>query len=270
MTWRPMTEQHAIERVRVTLAFDRPIPPKKVRALGMRVRDHMQGLGFGPIALQSGQAIAIQVSPGGQPVAVQQPQEVNGWTFQNTTVLGVSTEAFQLADNALLYEITEYTRWASFLERFEAVAADVVSDLLALDDASLSLEYHDRFWFEGPPNEAVPSQLLRWAEAVVPSASQDGADLWHVHRGWFEAGQHGRLLIQHNIDAQDEAVQGLLRRVVRMVTRSEGRKGVWTVAEDNLRPHLDIMHDRTKAVFAEALTDEVCSRVGINRENLNA
>lgn len=168
----------------------------------------------------------------------------------------------------LLYEVTEYTRWPDFLERFEAVAASVARDLLALDDASLALEYHDRFWFEGPPNEAVPSQLLRGAEAVVPRAAQDGADLWHVHRGWFEAGQYGRLLIQHNIDALDEAVQNRPRRVVRVVTRAEGRKGAWTIAEDTLRPHLDIMHDRTKAVFADALTDEACRQVGIDRENL--
>lgn len=102
MTWRPMAEQHAIERVRVMLTFERPIPPKKVRALGAGVGTHLQVLGFGPIAIQSGQAIAIHIGPSG-PVAVQQPQELTGWTFQKTTVLGVPTEAFQLADNTLLY-----------------------------------------------------------------------------------------------------------------------------------------------------------------------
>lgn len=268
MTWRPMTEQHAIERVRVSLTFERPIPPKMVRALGARLDGRLQGLGFAPIAMQSGQGIVLQLGPAG-PIAVQQPQELSGWTFQLAPMVGATpVEVFQLAENALIYEVAEYSRWPVFIDRFDSVTSEVVRDLLTLDDPTLALEYHDRFWFDGPLGEAAPSLFLSVAETLVPPTAQSGAELWHVHRGWFEpTPPHGRLLMQHSMDAQEEVVQGQPRRVIRVTTRAIGQKGAWTIAEDSLQPHLDIMHDRTKKVFADTLTPEMRRLVGIEPEN---
>lgn len=273
MTWRPATEQHAIERVRIALTFDRPLPHRKIRGLGASLGDRLPSLGFGPIMVQAGPSISIQMGPNG-PVAVpQDPQDSAGWTFQRTNSRGLAVEAIQLVENMLTYESMEYSRWPSFFERFRNVASEVAGELLSLEDpASLTLEYQDLFWFEGPPTSARPSELLRIAAEVVPAAALDGQNLWHVHRGWFEEGRRGgddfgRLLLRHNLDASDGAMRNQQRRIVRMNTLAEGRRGFWTIAGDDLQPHLDIMHARTKEVFSEALTDEVCRRIGIVRED---
>jgi hypothetical protein len=74
---------------------------------------------------------------------------------------------------------------------------------------------------------------------------------------------YGRLLVNQNFDSQDVLINGENRRSIQVLTRAEGRVGFWDTENPSLHEHLEIMHSRTKAVFANMLTTDMRARIGI-------
>jgi len=267
MAWRPITDQHAIERVRIVVTFEQNTPPKVVSRLGSIVDDRREYLGFEPMIRQEGFAIQIGPDPS---VAVQQPQGVQGWQFQRVSE-GNSIEVLSLLGNALSLETADYDRWSKLLDRFTDLSSKLVETLLDLSDiASLSLEYFDRFYFTGEPEAAKPQDFLQEVSSAIPPAALDKGQLWHLHRGWFELEQHGRLLVNQNFDAQDGIVEDRPARSVQILTKADARKGAWDIAEPDLRPHLDVMHKRVNQAFASVLSPEMRQAIRLEVDDLGA
>jgi len=262
LAWRPLQPNHAIERVRIVVRFQGELTSKFIRKLAADGEELRVTLGFTSKNLREGHK--IDVSPAGVSLG-NRGAELLGWDWQKLSPANSPLETFLVEKQHLVYETAEYTRWGNFISRFEEVALPTLEALIAVVDvAAVSLEYVDRFFFDGAPTEASPSGVLTGFLGVLPDNAENGQDLWHLHRGWFEAIAGEQLLINQNFDAQDGAlISGEPVRSLQMLTKTELRPASSEFDYSTLRPHLDSMHDRSNALFRNVLTEEMQGRVGL-------
>ena len=271
--WTPVAGSHSIERVRLAITLKQPLAQKKVRELLSRFEHARGNLGFDPVAETTGAAIAFQFGPAGIiPVADQEASALTGWQAKRNLNPQFVAEALTLNSGSgpqsgasLIYENTEYTRWEVFLNRSERVLESIVHEFIGHGDlGTIFLEFYDRYnWVNDGHKAGRPSDFLPALKAALPNAAMEEGELWHLYRGWFELGQYGKLLINQNFDCQDIVTNNSSVRSIQILTRAEGRAGFWELEGNPLESHLSIMHERTKSVFAEVLSDEMQSKIGI-------
>lgn len=270
--WAPFAESHSIERIRVVIALKQPLGQKKIRELQGSFEAAREGLGFDPLVETSGAALAFQFGPAGiVPLSDQGKNTLAGWQAKRSISPDFVAEALTLNTTdgpqggaTLTYESTEYTRWNVFAERLHKVLNPIVQSYMGHGDlATVFLEFYDRFNWTNQGSIGRPSDFLPALSIAMPSAAMDDGELWHMYRGWFEAGLHGKLLINQNFDCQDLQLNGQNVRTIQILTRAEGRVGFWDLENVPLGAHLDIMHDRTKEVFSNVLSDDMKRQIGI-------
>ena len=98
-------------------------------------------------------------------------------------------------------------------------------------------------------------------------------DLWHSYTGIFiRADKETKRLLNVNIDCVDDSPKGELRRVISIGTSltdmfnqpSYDRKDMTDAdAITVFREHLAILHSKSKQVFGQVITDEMCQRIAL-------
>lgn len=220
--------------------------------------------GFGPrVEVQTHSIVMNLVGQGQQPVA----QQSRGWQFRREAAPGAIVEALVFTPEGIVYENVEYTRWAEFWDRASQLLLPLVQLSAQVTDLRLfSLEYFDRFIFSGAPATASPSLLISEGMASnLPDTPRSGAELWHLHRGWFETLDDIRVLVNQNIDANDaQSPDGETRRSVGIYTKIERRNRNETVDAGSISDDLNKMHEISKAVVSSVLVPEIRARIGLH------
>lgn len=265
MSWEPVGGAHAIERVRIVVQLESEVPSKMRNLLGTIIEGDRDRLALGPRREVSGQVLNFQIGPQG--AVSNQIEAKTGWEFHRSSDSPVPVEALSLQSDTLSYEIGEYSRWQLFLDRFNETAGAILPKILEFSDISvLSMEYYDRFVFSGDPDTARPSDLISVNDSILGEGAIAGEDLWHIHRGWFEQGEFGRILMNQNMDAQEAHVNGVRKRSVQILTKADARSTVWGFSGTDIEPHLNALHDHTKKLFALSLNDDVRKQLKIFEE----
>lgn len=264
MVWRPLQPNHAIERARIIVRYNSVLPEKFLRKLSVDGESERLSLGFNNTNSREGHQIAF--GPGVQNT-IPSEQQYFGWDWQKLSTNNSPLEILVQEDRSLIYESLEYSRWGEFSERFGKVSnpfLEAASEVV--DVASVSLEYVDRFVFEGAPEKADPTLALKNLENVVEGEALTGRKLWHFHRGWFERLDDENVLVNQNIDAQDGTVpEGNSVRSLQIFTKTELRLVPGSFSLVWLQNSLQSLHKRSKEVFAQNLTDDLIEKIGIHK-----
>lgn len=262
MAWRPLYAEHAIEKVRVVFAFNADFRPKFVHRLSEFVEQNRTELGLDAKVDLSGQGLVLQIGPNG-PVA-QQNSQATGWSYRRTLPDGKIIESINLENGMLVFESSQYTNWTAFFERVLLATQEIVAEMSTYDDmAALALEYYDRFIYVGEPEEADPLEIFDLDTKLIPAAALEDGNMWHVHRGWFEASAGGKLLINQNLDAQDGEFDKKPARSVAIMTKVEARNGMHELTPATVSDCLGSMHARSKEVLKDALLPETVEMIGM-------
>lgn len=265
MAWRPIRENHAIERVRVICAFQAEIRPKFLQRLSEFIERKRGDFELDPVREIKGQGLVIEMGPGGAINPRQNPSQIRGWAFSRRLPTGDIIENIGLENGVLTYEISEYSRWNGFHERMLRLIEDVVFEMSTYDDMSaLSLEYYDRFVFEGK-EIADPRAIFKMGHNMVPETSLDAGNLWHIHRGWFEDTLNGKILVNQNIDAQDGEFLGTPARSLSLLTKIEARSNFVQLSPASLRELLPSMHEHSNSVFKNILNSRALEMIGMEQ-----
>ena len=121
--------------------------------------------------------------------------------------------------------------------------------------ASLSLEYFDRFVFQGPLNEASPKGLLvKDIMPLLPKEAAEGSELWHIHRGWYEKAGSSRLLVNQNFDIQDGiSAAGAATRTLSLYSKVEKAAHSNPIDLKNFGSDLEELHALSRLVLERTL-----------------
>jgi uncharacterized protein (TIGR04255 family) len=268
VSWRPIHPNHAIERTRIVVQFTDELPRKTIQKLGEAFDAQRAQFGFGPRSEIKSLSFSLNVDEPSMPVAMPDLQP-SGWQYNREVGKGAIAEAVTLKPEGLVYENTDYVRWAGFWERSSGIIQPLVSEAASITDFKLfALEYFDRFVFVGSPRQADPSLLV--SDRLVntlPNSARDGGEPWHIHRGWFETIDGIRVLINQNLDAQDGFVgKGKPSRSVGIYTKVERRDQSDTVDANQFKEDMKRMHDISKMVFSDAISDEAHEMIGLGND----
>jgi uncharacterized protein (TIGR04255 family) len=264
MTWRPLHSQHAIERVRLIVQFNEQVPAKVVRRMSdalfaLRHETRMTG----PTSVQ-GFGFSMVQAEGGM---IPQPQPVtNGWQFTRNASNNAPLEAVVLDGMSLTYETTEYQRWDAFKRRTKKVLDQALQIACeSVDFQSISMEYIDRFMFVGNATEARVIDLLTDASPMLHPDAVSGKHLWHLHRGWFEDFNGGKILINQNFDAQEgiAAGQSAPTRSLQVLTKAESRADSLDLSIETYEENLETLHNLTKSYFKAAIVQTHHESLGL-------
>jgi uncharacterized protein (TIGR04255 family) len=283
MRWRPAHEDHAIERVALTLQFVEPIPQKTWTTLLNGALSKFPQIGFN----QTIQNISIVVPPppfgfsqivGGQGGMISADQAatatIPGRTFQVVSDNQVREEV-TLQREFFIYATSDYQSWAACQERaFSLLAQAIESALATINVNNAKLEYWDRFVFDGPINDADYGQLLRADSSLLPKFGLGINELWHSHIGYFTPTRSNeRRLVNFNVDVLD-----LIDAPVRGPSTPKRSVGLYSMAQDTFQSNdspqsvsaisstFDDMHTILKAALGDVITAEAADRIYLNAQ----
>lgn len=267
MSWKPIQHHHAIERVRISAKIGSDLPVKFLRKLAADGEDHRLSLGFTSKNLREGHQILV--GPMGAGVGNNQSQ-LFGWDWQKLSPANSPIETFVVENNFFVYETIEYSRWSNFIERYEKVALPSINAINSVADIkSVSLEYVDRFVFYGDRKMAKPSLFLNGIDDQLHEEAKSGAELWHLHRGWYEHINGEKILVNQNVDAQDGNISdGKLARSIQVFNKTELMINQEIFDYKLIKNHLESMHSRSKEVFGSILSDEMRETIGLESEGI--
>ncbi len=267
MSWLPLGPEHAIERVRFEVRFGEALPKKAVEQIGLKHDAKTTETRFG--VRQEQQITNLVVGPRGPKVPSGNAGNEVGWL--STRVAGVGNavvEALTLQNSLLSYESGDYRGWTKALTRFQSVCGDLLDEAGKLvNAASVTLEYTDRFVFQGEVSQARPDGLVDAAIlALLPESALSGRELWHVHRGWFETLGDDRCLINQNFDAQQGAINfNKEARSIQIFSKCEIRKDGAGIDVPDLVPKFVLLHQRSIGLIASAITDAMRKTIGLGK-----
>ncbi len=273
--WHPIHDNHAIDVMAAVVTFSEPIPDR-VLARALRAADEV-AIPAGLNSRHSTDTMQFIVGPQGISTPAVAPANVQGLRYNaifknedGTPVLGKIAEQLQVDANSIVYRTWRYVSWSWQLDRMRSLMASpfaAVSDVVSV--MSTRLEYLDRFWFDGEPQDAPTSELLRVNSPQLAPHIFNERDLWHVHTGAFIRPGPRKRLQQIMVDALDSAAPaspGPIRRWVHITTALEDRFSAGAL--DDPRENADFpfngfneMHSVLKDLLGTIITAPTASRI---------
>ncbi|MCA1542247.1 hypothetical protein I6F18_20015 [Bradyrhizobium sp. NBAIM32] len=267
--WHPINENHAIDVMAAIVNFAEPVPDLLLK----RVVKSTEDLAFasGLRSRHTFQQPFLSIING--QAAVQQAPQVQGRIY-NSIVEGPPgeplssriAEQVQVTQGFLAYRTWQYVSWNWQLERIRALLGSALSMVVgSVLVGNIRLEYLDRFYFDGTPDQAAPDLVLRKDSPYVAPHVFSRRDLWHSHTGAFLPGDNkSKRLEQVHIDALDQPGANTENiRCMNLMTAREDRYievGDDQSAEEILAS-FDAMHDDLIKLLGEVVTKDIAGRI---------
>ncbi len=268
MSWNPISANHSIERVLVCFRFSSPLSQGNIANLGESLDGDRDSLGLGSKTIVSVNEVQLHGEHNTEPTITSKRME--GWQFQRRANSGKVSETLSLNPREFIYEATEYSRWNDFLKRYFDVSGSTLVQLHVGDKTdtklhSLTLEYHDRFVFDGDQQKISPTGLIADPFLrVLPNFIVDQGGPWHLHRGWFVNGGAKNYLVQQNLDIQqgkrDDGQEVMSLAVMTRIVDQEIRENV---DRDSIEDILEQMHEISVGEMRMILTSNMQERIGL-------
>lgn len=277
MGWHPVHDMHAIERARISVRLPdgEKFPEKLINKILKELEINKEEMDLNVSEPMKGTGLNISFSPDGQQFVKQ--EELGGKIFRKTRG-DVQVEAFVFETGAIVFETVEYGRWNLFFDRFKELTSDILPRILeVVNVAVVSIEYTDRFVFEGEDGNPSPTSVVRDISSLLHEDALSGKSLWHLHKGWLEKLNDIPLLINQNFTAQyvekidDESAERKEEpkklSSIQIYTKAEHRLGDNDVSFEWIIEDLEGLHQRANHIFATSLTEDAQSLVNINAQN---
>lgn len=273
--WRPIHDNHAIEVMAVVVTFSQPIPDMLLKRIlrasediavnmGLKSRHAVSALQFAfeaggisqsPASLNQGRIFSAHFEP---PEGPLMPSRL--------------AEQLQIQHNAIIYRTWRYVSWTWQVERIRKLMSPAIEGVSStVGQASIRLEYLDRFRYDGGNIESAISGLLRTDSPFIAPHVFSAVDLWHSHTGAFvTSGKQSKRLQQVMADAIDEPPPpqsgAAPVRWVNITTAIEDRfnqsgENDEEINLDAIFRNLDSMHILLKDVLESVITSEMAERI---------
>ena len=274
--FEPIHAAHAIEQVVFVLHFDRALTPDAFVSVNecasqFKTDDDLPALI--PIETQ-GVTFSFGVA-GGNAQQTQPLEKVSGLILRRTAPNGAIAKELRVESHAITFITSLYTRWDTIWAQANTYFNALIPKYTAgeANISGITLNYLDKFVWDGDINSCNPNLLLRHDSKYLSPSIFEVKDLWHSHTGAFiRVDNNIKRLLNINVDCLDENSPEGLRRVV----------AVTTVLNDQLNQfgyepydfgsndiiefvnlHMRALHVLGNEVFANIINDEMCRRINL-------
>ena len=281
---------HAIVDAAFTVDFVSPPTPSTVRellALHSKVRNEYprkQELTLGKFGISANQSTG-EVRSG--VVGETQP---GGLIFDSLKANGEVERSIQLSENKLAITRADYEGWDKTWGEARGILVKMLPVLLERGDViAIHLRYHDRFVWDGDPEEFRADLVFRRDSPFLAPNLFEVEDFWHSYHGFFEYLDRPYLhqllnvmeakVITAEIVGEDPSPRTvaevrLNHRTFHGVEQAGTRPELITSEEELfgrgdepglLDAYMNEMHDRNKAVLRRLINDEMCDSINLGR-----
>jgi len=261
---KPAAGKHAIEVMALAVEWNQPISAEviaSIRALHASSDPLRQFLPH----LEVTKGLTVIIGNDGPAVSTA---EIDGLVLSGNKDDGIPAWMVHVRPDLISCSCRAYDRWATTKPQALNVLMPII-ELAAAKEYSVKavgLQYQDAFRVETISPKAAAHRLFStsapWLNQHVLSADAP----WHVHQGWFSAGQGNRMV--HNVLNVDVTVdaQNCLFRINgqhRMLTRNEGGGSAIPIGANDVASALDSLHSDNKRVLSRLLSQSVCQLIGL-------
>ena len=263
--FEPIHDAHAIEQVALVVSMSQGLADAEFNA-ACAAADRFKAELPGTQQLQF-QTIALGAF--GIPPAMG---AFGGRVFTSSRKDGSIESELRVERHGIGFRTTAYTRWPLIWEQARRYFETLLPFYLAgAEIASISLNYVDKFFWDGDSLAMAPNLLLRPGSAFICPHVFEAKDLWHSHMGVFQrADQAIKRLLNINLDCLDEN-QPAPRRIVTIttiLTDMLNQAGYAPLHRPDSGTEFFCMranqlHEDNKTLLAEIINDRMCKRIGL-------
>lgn len=261
----PISGEHAISEVVFGLTFSRPFAPHELDRVAKSHNEWQDEL---PRLSRTGGGFEIVFGQVGAPLSGF-PTVVGGVSFERIKPDGTLDWRVLVDQNNVFINCLSYTRWADVWPR----AREYIKRIIQIAGASENLvsgsilQYVDIFRWTAERTSYNLSEILS-AGDHVPRSLFDKGHLWHLHQGWFELDENGRILERIHIDGvEDQNSTPIVKldtymhhQLATFYTQSEAVNNGW------LESTFDSMHNKNKWLLGSFITPQLAKRIKLNVE----
>jgi uncharacterized protein (TIGR04255 family) len=271
-SFEPLHDAHAIEQVVFAVQFHASLDDTAFagvcNALDPVTDDLPKKFGVGPSV--AGQNLTFTIGSAPLPV----PSTPYGKNHQFVQPDGVIGTEFNIDRTSIVFRTTRYTRWAETWSRARKYY-DVVLPMYAakLQVVGISLNYVDKFVWNGSPADCRPSLLLGANSKYLCPHVYETSELWHSHTGAFiRVDNQIKRLLNVNVDYLDEQRSSGLKRTVAIGTvlsdlLNQPEYASIDIGETTAISFIDTrmqqLHDFGKMVFANVINEPMSKRIAL-------
>ena len=277
--FEPLHDAHAIEQVVFAIQFqtelEDPVFKEMCNELDTVADDLPKRVDFpGPNLVGPGQSLTLTF--GIAPSAIPSPPF--GRIYQNIQPDGTVGNEFRVDRIQIVFRTTRYTRWAETWSRARKYFDVVLPKYVAKSRiAGISLNYVDKFIWNGAPADCRPSLLLGANSKYLCPLVYESPDLWHSHTGAFiRVDKHTKRLLNVNVDYLDEQRGGTSRRTIAIGTVlsdlvNQPEFAPLDINETSAVSFFDSrmqqLHDYGKTIFANIINDSMSKRIALKAQS---
>ena len=270
MSWKPITDKHAIERVRFTIVFQESLTQKIFEELVSSFeKNHLDDYGFNKY--NKAKQLNVKISLSNNVVQnTEQTPENTVHQFQKTIDSDENNvlEHLNIARSEISFEVLNYNRWAGFYETIQKLTNQITNiTAKTVNIHQLTLEYWDKFAFRGDTKNADPRLFLKNLERHIPETVFTNGEMWHLTKGWLQTAgsETEKILVNLNCTAQDaEHIKTKeIHRLVEIYTLTSFRKIYSENTIDTLIEDMQTLHKVSKDAFSDNLVDGAKQMVGL-------
>jgi uncharacterized protein (TIGR04255 family) len=275
MAFKPINDDHAIQFVRFTLTFDRPLSPSEVRVIQTNHRLWRDDLP----AISVPQGVALQMN---QHTGMVQPAPVVGVEFSLQRPDGSPAWALRFVGNEIVVECTRYSRWdrvwtnaSTHFAKALTVAGASAASATVIELAAISLEVVDAFVSDETDMDL--SSVIRTGPYISEHVFSCGP-VWHLHHGWFTEPESDPVLERLNLTATREEPSnggGAPAETIKLLIehaqqkRLRNRIGLSeniSATAQTIHAAMEIMHRKNKTLLSSLLVPGVAQQIGLAEE----
>ena len=269
----PFTEQHSIQEVQVALHFQREFAEEEIVSARAGFEPTIKDALPRRAELRGGSVTVDMSAEGAQVRPGRIGSGLVGFQYSRIKGDGKPSRILELANNVVSVRILEYEGWDTvrkdIIDYTKALLAFL--DLEANPVMAASLNFTDRYTFDGDSTEAKAELLFVKENEYITTRSFTAGPLWHCHSGWFEQlGTAGRILNRLNIRSNliDLAPTVTIEHqaTVQFATPRQSFETVFGLSEESggIAGILDSLHDKNKEILTALIQPEMLAKIGMS------
>lgn len=270
----PYSGEHSIQEVVVAVHFPAEFPPEVVERSYHAAEADFEGE-FSQFNAIHRHLHNVKVNISTQrilsPQVPSQPVFV-GFEFLKLKPDAKPARVLRFHENVLSLHFLEYESWDMTLEITLKYLKTVLSLLTLTENpvVAFSLQYVDRYTYDGPQNESRAEMLLQENSAYISTRCFDSKSLWHCNSGWFESFESGPILHQLNIGS------GLIDQVSTITINHNAtcqleisRQSVGAIfqpdarGKNDIKSSFDLLHQRNKEIIKDIILPDMLAKIGM-------
>lgn len=201
---RPFTSNHSIHEVAFVINFARPLSESDLNRL--KETGHQFESELPKVEEQQAVGFRVNVNPEENKVE-QAPTKLASLAFKSFDAKGELKWALRADANFLAVNCLDYSGgWSKVWPKVKRYLSAIIPVLVTSENPiiSLTLQYIDKFIYEGNPETYQASTIFDISSKYLSKQVTESGPYWHLHQGWFvdlSVVPQSRILNQLNMTA---------------------------------------------------------------------